>query len=103
MSAILLLGNVRFAPRVGDDAFDVEIIGKDELHSVAKLLGVSATLLCQGLTRRTHAVRGQTINSSTDSHQVIVIINFRISKPGPNFSPSTLGSLINVHAHFIYF
>lgn len=70
LSAILLLGNVRFIPRVGDDAFDVEVIGKEELHSVAKLLGVSATLLCQGLTMRTHSVRGQAINSLTDSHQV---------------------------------
>ena len=69
LSAILLLGNVRFTPRVGDD-FDVEVIGKEELHSVAKLLGVSTTLLCQGLTARTHAVRGQAIKSLNDSHQV---------------------------------
>ena len=73
LSAILLLGNVRFTPRVGDDAFDVEVIGKEELHSVAKLLGISPTMLCQGLTMRTHSVRGQAINSMTDSHQVIFI------------------------------
>ena len=70
LSAILLLGNVRFTPRVGDDAFDVEIIGKEELQSAAKLLGVSVTMLIQGLTMRTHSVRGQAINSLTDSHQV---------------------------------
>jgi len=69
LSAILLLGNVRFTPRVGDDAFDVEIIGKEELQSAAKLLGVSVTMLIQGLTMRTHSVRGQAINSLTDSHQ----------------------------------
>ena len=69
LSAILLLGNVRFTPSVGDD-FEVEVIGKEELHSAAKLLGVSPTLLIQGLTMRTHSVRGQPINSLTDSHQV---------------------------------
>ena len=69
LSAILLLGNVRFTPSVGDD-FEVEVIGKEELHSTAKLLGVSPTMLIQGLTTRTHSVRGQPINSLTDSHQV---------------------------------
>ena len=71
LSAILLLGNVRFTPRVDRDDFDVEVIGREELHSVAKLLGVSTTLLCQGLTMRTHAVRGQAMKSMNDSHQVI--------------------------------
>ena len=59
--------------RVGDDAFDVEVIGKEELQSAAKLLGVSATMLIQGLTMRTHSVRGQAINSLTDSHQVLIM------------------------------
>ena len=71
LSAILLLGNVRFTPRVDRDDFDVEVIGREELHSVAKLLGVSTTLLCQGLTMRTHAVRGQAMKSLNDSAQVI--------------------------------
>jgi len=68
LSAILLLGNVRFTPSVGDD-FEVEVIGREELHSTAKLLGISPTILIQGLTTRTHSVRGQPINSLTDSHQ----------------------------------
>lgn len=68
LSAILLLGNVIFTPGLGDDAFDVELMGKDELNSVAKLLGISSTLLWQGLTMRTHSVRGQPIQSMSDSH-----------------------------------
>ena len=70
LSAILLLGNVEFAPRVGDDAFDVEIIGQEELNSVAKLLGVSTTMLWQGITTRTHMVRGQPVKSMSDSNLV---------------------------------
>ena len=73
LSAILLLGNVLFAPGLGEDAFDVEIIGKDELNSVAKLLGISPTLLWQGLTMRTHSVRGQPIKSMSDSHLVRIV------------------------------
>ena len=65
----MYIQSFRFS-RVGDDAFDVEVIGKEELQSAAKLLGVSATMLIQGLTMRTHSVRGQAINSLTDSHQV---------------------------------
>ena len=72
LSAILLLGNVIFTPGLGDDAFDVELMGKDELNSVAKLLGISSTLLWQGLTMRTHSVRGQPIQSMSDSHMVCV-------------------------------
>ena len=71
LAAILLLGNVEFAPRLGDDAFDVEIIGQEELNSVAKLLGVSTTMLWQGLTTRTHTVRGQPVKSMSDSNLVI--------------------------------
>jgi dachs protein len=70
LAAVLLLGNVEFTPRVGDDAFDVEIIGQDELNSVAKLLGISTTILWQGITTRTHTVRGQPMKSMSDSHLV---------------------------------
>ena len=69
----LFLHSIFCFSRVGDDAFDVEVIGKEELQSAAKLLGVSATMLIQGLTMRTHSVRGQAINSLTDSHQVIIM------------------------------
>ena len=70
LSSILLLGNVEFAPRGSDDAYDVEIIGKDELNSVASLLGVPTTLLCQGLTSRTHSARGQPVKSMSDANLV---------------------------------
>ena len=70
LSAILLLGNVVFTPGLGDDTFEVELNGKDELNSVAKLLGISSTLLWQGLTMRTHSVRGQPIKSVSDSNLV---------------------------------
>ena len=69
----LFLHSIFCFSRVGDDAFDVEVIGKEELQSAAKLLGVSATMLIQGLTMRTHSVRGQAINSLTDSHQVLIM------------------------------
>ena len=85
MAAILLVGNVEFAPGGGgggagggaggggtmsaaDDAYDVEIIGKDELNAVASLLGVPTALLCQGLTSRTHVVRGQPVKSMSDAN-----------------------------------
>merc|ERR1712077_26106 len=45
-ASILLLGNVEFEPNGGsEEAYDVEIIGKEELNSVAALLGVSASSL----------------------------------------------------------
>ena len=70
LASILLIGNVEFAPRGSDDAYDVEIIGKDELNSVASLLGVPTTLLCQGLTSRTHSARGQPVKSMSDANLV---------------------------------
>ena len=81
-ASILLLGNVEFVSGngsggdvCGDEAsggggYDVEIIGKDELNSVAALLGVSATHLLQGLTSRTHMVRGQPLKSMSDANMV---------------------------------
>ena len=80
LSSILLLGNVVFTPGLGDDAFDVELMGKDELNSVAKLLGISSTLLWQGLTMRTHSVRGQPIQSMSDSHMVCTYISISRKK-----------------------
>ena len=73
LASILLIGNVEFAPRGSDDAYDVEIIGKDELNSVASLLGVPTTLLCQGLTSRTHSARGQPVKSMSDANLVSFI------------------------------
>lgn len=70
-ASILLLGNVEFAPGHGsEDTYDVEIIGKDELNSVAALLGISTTSLLQGLTSRTHSVRGQPVKSMSDANMV---------------------------------
>ncbi|TRY68528.1 hypothetical protein TCAL_13103 [Tigriopus californicus] len=68
MSAILLLGNVEFAPRATEESYDVEIIGKEELNSVSSLLGIPTSLLCQGLTSRTHSVRGQQMKSLSDAN-----------------------------------
>eukprot|EP00095_Tigriopus_kingsejongensis_P002709 maker-scaffold809_size94238-snap-gene-0.26 protein:Tk02709 transcript:maker-scaffold809_size94238-snap-gene-0.26-mRNA-1 annotation:"myosin-i heavy chain" len=68
LSAILLLGNVEFAPRATEESYDVEIIGKEELNSVSSLLGVPTTHLCQGLTSRTHSVRGQYMKSMSDAN-----------------------------------
>jgi dachs protein len=70
LAAILLLGNVEFAPGGGDESYEVDVIGKEELNSVANLLGVSTASLWQGLTTRTQAVRGQLIKSMSDSNLV---------------------------------
>lgn len=73
LSGILLLGNVQFVPpRMdrGDDSFDVEVNGKEELSVVARLLGISTTLLWQGITTRTHTVRGQPVKSMSDANLV---------------------------------
>ena len=70
LSAILLLGNVEFAPRLGDDSFDVEVFGKEELTTVARLLGISSTLLWQGITTRTHTIKGQPMKSMSDANMV---------------------------------
>ena len=70
-ASILLLGNVEFEPNGGsDEAYDVEIIGKEELNSVAALLGVSASSLLHGLTSRTHLARGSPIKSMSDANMV---------------------------------
>ena len=69
-AAILLLGNVEFAPGGGEESYDVEVIGKDELNSVANLLGISTPSLWQGLTTRTHLVRGQLVKSMSDANLV---------------------------------
>ena len=87
-ASILLLGNVEFVSGngsggdvCGDEAggggYDVEIIGKDELNSVAALLGVSATHLLQGLTSRTHMVRGQPLKSMSDANMVRIPSRYR--------------------------
>lgn len=78
LSGILLLGNVQFVPpRMdrGDDSFDVEVNGKEELSIVARLLGISTTLLWQGLTTRTHTLRGQPVKSMSDANLVTFFTN----------------------------
>lgn len=97
LSAILLLGNVIFTPGLGDDAFDVELMGKDELNSVAKLLGISSTLLWQGLTMRTHSVRGQPIQSMSDSHMVCV---FQFH--GKNFFSVNCVNIMSLFISFVF-
>ena len=74
-AAILLLGNVEFAPGGGEESYDVEVIGKDELNSVANLLGISTPSLWQGLTTRTHLVRGQLVKSMSDANLVSLTSN----------------------------
>ena len=70
-ASILLLGNVEFEPNGGsEEAYDVEIIGKEELNSVAALLGVSTTSLLHGLTSRTHLARGLPVKSMSDANMV---------------------------------
>ena len=70
LSAILLMGNVEFAPRLGDESFDVEVFGKEELSKVARLLGISSTMLWQGITTRTHTIKGQPVRSMSDANTV---------------------------------
>ena len=65
MAGILLLGNVEF---VEGNGLEVSVIGKEEMKSVASLIGVSPQLLLQGLTSRTHKVRGQLVKSSSDAN-----------------------------------
>jgi dachs protein len=77
LAAILLLGNIDFVPRPGDD---VDINGVDELNSVANLLGVPNSMLRQGLTRRTHRVHGQPIPSMSDANLVRVIVQYTVHK-----------------------
>ena len=67
-SAILLLGNVEFFNNA--DSFEVDHSGQEELETVARLLGVSKTLLWQGITTRTHTVRGQPVKSVSDANSV---------------------------------
>lgn len=65
MAAILLLGNVEF---VEGNGLEVDMIGKEELKSVSKLIGVTPALLLQGLTSKTHNVRGHLVKSSSDAN-----------------------------------
>ena len=65
MAAILLLGNLQFMEANG---VELDMDGKEELKSVASLVGVSPVLLLQGLTTRTHNVRGHLVKSSSDAN-----------------------------------
>ena len=60
--------------RLSDDSFEVDIIGKEELNVVARLLGISTTLLWQGITTRTHTVRGQPVKSMSDANLVSMAV-----------------------------
>ena len=66
MAAILLLGNIKFLE--SGAGLELDMNSKEELQTVAGLIGVSPALLLQGLTSRTHNVRGQLIKSSSDAH-----------------------------------
>ena len=77
LAAILLLGNVEFHEGNG---LEVEVIGREELNSVASLLGVTTASLCQGLTQRTYNVRGQLVKSMSDANMVRKYIKFKVEK-----------------------
>lgn len=66
----MLLGNVEFVPGCGDECYDIEVVGKEELNSVANLLGIETARLGEGLTCRTHTVRGQLVKSLSDANLV---------------------------------
>ena len=65
MAAILLLGNLKFSEGNG---LELDLAGKEELRKIAKLLGVTPAQLHQGLTTRTHNVRGHLVKSSSDAN-----------------------------------
>jgi len=65
LATILLLGNVEF---VEGNGLEVDVIGMKELKSAANLIGVTPNLLLQGLTSRTHNVRGQVVKSVSDAN-----------------------------------
>lgn len=62
-SAILLLGNIEFIEGTG---LELDIIGNNEIKSVAALLGVSGVALYRGFTTRTRNTRGQLCKSLAD-------------------------------------
>lgn len=77
LSAILILGNMQFQDR--EESFDVDLHGKAEMNVVARLLGISNTLLWQGITTRTHSVRGQPVKSMSDANLVRKLLPVRIN------------------------
>ena len=66
LAAILLLGNITF--QEGGAGLELDMAGKEELRGVAGLVGVSPALLLQGLTSRTHNVRGHLVQSASDAN-----------------------------------
>lgn len=94
LAAVLLLGNVQFvdsskttkSPQ-GMDAVksalisDGSVVGENELHAVATLLGVPAQSLLRGITSRTHNTRGQLVRSFSDANMVNKIIFVIFSAP----------------------
>lgn len=68
LAAILLLGNVDFLPK--EDGFDVEIVGNEDLESVANLLGVPVAFLKRGLTTRTRNMGGQLVLEKSSANVV---------------------------------
>lgn len=65
LAAVLILGNVGFIDGPG---VEVEVIGENELASVATLLGVTPSALLRGLTSRTHNACGQPVKSACDAN-----------------------------------
>lgn len=89
LAAVLLLGNVQFVEgsksaksHQGMDAVkgtlisEVSVVGENELHAVATLLGVPAQSLLRGVTSRTHNTRGQLVRSFSDANVVSRIITY---------------------------
>lgn len=83
LAAVLLLGNVQFVDNgkttkshQGMDSVksaliaEASIVGENELHAVATLLGVPAPSLLRGITSRTHNTRGQLVRSFSDANMV---------------------------------
>lgn len=71
LAAVLLLGNVNF---VDNGSGEVVAKGETELASVARLLGITFSALCRGITTRTHSEtsRGNTqlIKTNCDANMV---------------------------------
>ncbi|XP_022252773.1 myosin-51-like isoform X2 [Limulus polyphemus] len=64
LAAVLLLGNIQFIDRPG---LDVDVDNGTEVKTVASLLGLSSVSLFQGLTSRTHNIRGQIVRSASSA------------------------------------
>lgn len=82
LAAVLLLGNVQFADRVGNTS-ELDLKGGSEIKSVAALLGLSSVALFQGLTSRTRSVRGQLVKAASDAVLVSTDLPFQCGELVP--------------------